>query len=293
MNNNYIKKVDGKIIALYSPIEQVGKSVLTSILGAYYSFVLKNKKILILTNDFSCDCFSYLIKNEYERNLLSELYTLSKTSNLDLNKFSLYTKSISANLDILYNASDKNLKENLNTQIKNILNIAKGVYDYIFLDLDSNLQYSKEILKLSDFYFYLINQNYKQINSIDKKLDYLKDIYANRTIIINKFDKEYTHLNESIIKKIFKTKGIYNDFFIIPSSKFIDKACMQNSLFEYLNDEFKYDSNDFLPYIDEMKDYMYFLILNGSKDNTYKSFLDFKNIFKISPNKKTNNKKTS
>ncbi|WXR61387.1 hypothetical protein WG909_13945 [Peptostreptococcaceae bacterium AGR-M142] len=294
MDNNYIKKDEGTIVSIYSPYKQVGKSTITSVLGAYYSLVLKDKKILILTNDFSCGCSSYLFKNKDQKNLISEIYTLSKTLNLDFKKFNLYTKSISANLDILDNLSDdKNLKENLNSQIKNILEVAKELYDYIFIDLDSNLKYSKEILKLSDFYLYLVNQNYNYLNTLEKELDHLKDIDTKGNIIINKFKKDYTHLNESVIRKIFKSQGISNDFFVVPSNNFIDKACMQSNLLEFLQDEFKYDSSDFLIFIDEIKDYMYFLILNGSKDNTYKGFLDFKNIFKISPNKKENTKKTS
>lgn len=294
MDNNYIKKDEGTIVSIYSPYKQVGKSTITSVLGAYYSLVLKDKKILILTNDFSCGCSSYLFKNKDQKNLISEIYTLSKTLNLDFKKFNLYTKSISANLDILDNLSDdKNLKENLNSQIKNILEVAKELYDYVFIDLDSNLKYSKEILKLSDFYLYLVNQNYNYLNTLGKELNHLKELDTKGNIIINKFKKDYTHLNESVIRKIFKSQGISNDFFIIPSNNFIDKACMQNNLFRFLEDEFKYDSSDFLIFIDEIKDYMYFLILNGSKDNTYKGFLDFKNIFKISPKKKQNNKKTS
>ena len=206
----------------------VGKSIFCS----NFSLVFKNKKTLIIDfyilNKIIKTIFGVKEKIAEE----DEFWNNGKTSNL-ITKISTNLDLI-CGIDVIFESGDKQEKE----RVIEILDELKNKYDVILLDTSSEcfIDYTKEIIKYSDFSIFLVEANLIEL----KKAKKLLEIYINNwkikkekiNIIFNKYNKN--SIDNDILKKLFL------DFNIIGQLKLDEKYnYMINKNTNYINKELK------------------------------------------------------
>lgn len=195
------KKMENKIISIIGS-SGVGKSIFTSNL----SLAFKNEKILII--DF--DILNKSIKTIFGvKQKVAEEKEIWGNNNLDnlIIKLSKNVDLISG-IDVMFKDGDKQKKEKIITILENL----KNKYEVIVLDTSSEcfLDYTKEIVKYSDFSIFLVEANLIEL----KKAKRLLDIYVNEwrinkekiNIIFNKYNKK--SIDNNILKKLFSDFNI-------------------------------------------------------------------------------------
>ncbi len=116
-------------------------------------------------------------------------------------------------------------------KLNNIINKLKNKYDLILIDTSSEnlLDYTKEILKNSDYGIFISGANLLEIKKSQKLLDIYTnewDIYNKKIkIIINKWTKE--SIDDEVLKQIFKNYDILGK---IKLSDYYDLAINKNNL---------------------------------------------------------------
>ena len=205
--NNLYKK-SGKLISILGP-NGIGKSIFSIILSKN----IKNRRILIIDFD--------VLNNNLHTILGVEEYSQIIQDNLRKNKhidkqynildFIINTK---LNIDLI---SGINLifdsEYNINPdKIKKIINKLKAKYDLIVIDTSADcfLDFTKEIVKLSNELIFISGANILEI----KKAKKLLDIYTNEwgeenekfKIIFNKCTKK--SVDDTVLKNVFKNYKI-------------------------------------------------------------------------------------
>ncbi len=228
---------DGKIISILGP-NGIGKSIFSII----FSNNLENKKVLI----FNLDIFNNSIVNllEINKNNKFNQKNINNKNKINFEKNNNYLSKNNFNInnyiieskykidfifgtDIIFNS-----EINMNPQkLNNIINKLKNKYDLILIDTSSEnlLDYTKEILKNSDYGIFISGANLLEI----KKSQKLLDIYTNEwniynkkiKIIINKWTKE--SIDDEVLKQIFKNYDILGK---IKLSDYYDLAINKNNL---------------------------------------------------------------
>ncbi len=222
--NNFFNEEtkDGKIISILGP-NGIGKSIFSII----FSNSLKDKEVLIVDFDFfNKNLINLLgVKN---RNLQNRKDANSYFENFDINDFIV---KIENNIDYLLSI---NLLYNSEIQassksIRNMINRLKSKYDYIIVDTmtEGLIEYTKEILKITDEIVFISGANLLEI----KKAQRLLDIYTNEwdipkemiKIIFNKYTKQ--SLDDSVLREIFRNYEILGK---IKLSDYYDLAINKN-----------------------------------------------------------------
>ena len=229
---------DGKIISILGP-NGIGKSIFSII----FSNNLENKKVLI----FNLDIFNNSIVNLLEinkNNKFNQKNINNKKNKINFEKNNNYLSKNNFNInnyiieskykidfifgtDIIFNS-----EINMNPQkLNNIINKLKNKYDLILIDTSSEnlLDYTKEILKNSDYGIFISGANLLEIKKSQKLLDIYTnewDIYNKKIkIIINKWTKE--SIDDEVLKQIFKNYDILGK---IKLSDYYDLAINKNNL---------------------------------------------------------------
>ena len=241
------KTKDGKIISILGP-NGVGKSIFSITLANN----INDKKILIIDFDaFNESIYNLLgIKkekiniqeknniifqqklNNYENNSKK----LKKINNFNGEKYfevkNLIIKS-KYNIDLL---SGINIIFNLNYQINpqkliNILNNLKREYDYIIIDTSSDylLEYTSEIIKISENIIFISGSNLLEIKKTQKLLDiYIEQYNIQKekiNIIFNKWNKN--SIDDGVLRELFRD---YNILGKIKLSDYYDLAINRNNI---------------------------------------------------------------
>lgn len=185
----------------------VGKSIFSVNLAN--SLIKDNKKVLIIDFDIlnnslhtilDVDKYSKkIIKNRNNHNLINNKINIDNFIININNKLDIIS-GINLLLDNKYKISCE--------KIKNVIDELKNYYNYIIIDNSSEclLDYTKNIIKNSDYCIFLIEANLLEI----KKSKNLLNIYNKKwkikkekiKILINKYNKN--SIEENIIKNIFK-----------------------------------------------------------------------------------------
>ena len=228
---------DGKIISILGP-NGIGKSIFSII----FSNNLENKKVLI----FNLDIFNNSIVNllEINKNNKFNQKNINNKNKINFEKNNNYLSKNNFNInnyiieskykidfifgtDIIFNS-----EINMNPQkLNNIINKLKNKYDLILIDTSSEnlLDYTKEILKNSDYGIFISGANLLEIKKSQKLLDIYTnewDIYNKKIkIIINKWTKE--SIDDEVLKQIFKNYDILGK---IKLSDYYDLAINKNNL---------------------------------------------------------------
>ena len=229
---------DGKIISILGP-NGIGKSIFSII----FSNNLENKKVLI----FNLDIFNNSIVNLLEinkNNKFNQKNINNKKNKINFEKNNNYLSKNNFNInnyiieskykidfifgtDIIFNS-----EINMNPQkLNNIINKLKNKYDLILIDTSSEnlLDYTKEILKNSDYGIFISGANLLEIKKSQKLLDIYTsewNIYNKKIkIIINKWTKE--SIDDEVLKQIFKNYDILGK---IKLSDYYDLAINKNNL---------------------------------------------------------------
>ncbi|MBQ9245968.1 hypothetical protein IJ182_06865 [bacterium] len=175
-------------------------SVLSNEINQEISFFITNtaKEIENISNEKTL-----IIDIPTERNYISELYNFKSNSNNEILKYknsSLYLVNINT--------------EKLNTTyIKNLINILKPEYRYIFINLSGNIQseFKQDFITVSDSVLYLSTFNFN-IDKLKKELNVLCNNIKTK-LILNRFEIR----NKNQIKKVqFRIGKSVN--FIIPQN---------------------------------------------------------------------------
>ncbi len=197
------KKILNKKIISVIGAGGVGKSSFCTI----FAKVIKNKKILIIDFD---------ILNSSINSIFGIKKINQKNNKENINKL---IKRVNKNIDILCATKiliDEQYKK-IKKEFSNILDKLKNNYDLIIIDNSSEcfFEYTKEILKKSDFILFLVEPNLIEL----KKSRNLLDIYINKwKIEKEKFNIIFNKINiNSIDDKILKT--IFSDFNILGKLK--------------------------------------------------------------------------
>lgn len=195
-NKTENKKISGKVISIIGS-SGVGKSVFCS----NFSLAFENKKTLII--DF--DILNKSIKTIFgvKEKIAEERENWDKH---ELNKLIIKISDkvdLISGIDVIFKDGNKVEKE----IIINILNELKNKYEIILLDTSSEcfLEYTKELIKNSDFSILLVEANLLEL----KKSKKLLEIYINKwkinkekiNIIFNKYNSK--SIDNNILKKLF------------------------------------------------------------------------------------------
>ena len=240
---------EGKLISILGT-NGIGKSIFSII----FSNNLENKKVLIINFDIFNNSLINLLKinkdkiknnknkinNEKNNNYnkikkyniknINDINYYSNKNNFNINNYIINSKY---KIDFIFGAEIIfNSGININPQkLINIINKLKNKYDLILIDTSSDnlLDYTKEILKNSDYGIFISGANLLEIKKSQKLLDiYTKEwgIYnKNIKIIINKWTKE--SIDDGILKEIFKNYDILGK---IKLSDYYDLAINKNNL---------------------------------------------------------------
>lgn len=195
------KEMQSKIISIIGS-SGVGKSIFTS----NFSLAFENTKILII--DF--DILNKSIKTIFGvKQKIAEEKEIWNNNNLD-NFIIKLSKDVDliCGIDVLFQDGEKQEKEKIISILENL----KNKYDFIILDTSSEcfIDYTKEIIKYSDFSIFLIEANLIEL----KKAKRLLEIYINEwkvekekiNIIFNKYNRK--SIDNNILKKLFSDFNI-------------------------------------------------------------------------------------
>jgi len=262
MDMQYIKKDKGKVISLWCPVHRQGcVSTNTAFLTSLFSLMAKDGRILVLSNDTMYNVQGIL--SDEINDGLSFLYTLASTGNLKKEEdFSVYTKNINLNLELLGNSFKEELViNNLSKEINVIIEKAKDIYDFIFVDVAAGTRNktSINILKNSDFILFNLPQDFNIINRFsleDEKL-YLPFFKEKETLINISNYINYKHFPKRKIEKILKQKVS-----IISNNEFVHKAIMDKDVLGFLEDEIKYGDKKDIEILSELE-YIYGKIIDS------------------------------
>ena len=199
IKNNIKKK--GNLCTVISVLGTggVGKSIVTiNLAKALYK---DNKKILIIDFDIlnnslhtilGVDKYSQKIKNKKDIDINNLIIKIN-------NKLDLIS-----GINLLFDSKYKISCE----KIKNLIENFKKYYDYIIIDNSSEcfLDYTKNIIRNSNFAIFLLESNLLEINKSKNILNiYIKKWNVDKEkikLLINKYNKN--SIDENIIKNIFK-----------------------------------------------------------------------------------------
>ena len=243
-----VRTKDGRIISILGP-NGVGKSI--------FSITLANniidKKILIIDFDAFNDSIYNLLGIKKEKNfkiqeknniIFQKNYNNSEKNSknykkinnvynekdFEINKFIIKSKY---NIDLL---SGINIIFNLNYQISpnkliNIIDNLKREYDYIIIDTASDylLEYTSEIIKISENIIFISGSNLLEIKKTQKLLDIYVEQYNIQkekiNIIFNKWTKN--SIDDGVLKELFRS---YNILGKIKLSDYYDLAINRNNI---------------------------------------------------------------
>lgn len=194
----------------------VGKSIFTSLLAK--SMAYKKEKILLIDCDFMNKSISTIFEKSNNKNL--------KIYDVDLSKQDYRIKEIFENL--------------------------KYEYDFILIDICSNIKYMKKILLNVDNILFLIEPNLLELKKANRLLEILiKDFYLDTykiKIIFNKTNK-YS-IEENILKEFFSEFSVignlkYDEKYTIYMNKNIDTFKITSEyeeIYNNLKEESKWQS---------------------------------------------------
>lgn len=213
---------DGTVISILGP-NGVGKSIFS----ITFSNSIKDKKILIVDFDVFNNSLNNLLgiknKKDYGKNLMK-----SYQNNININDFIV---KIENNMDYLLSM---NLIFNSELQIssqriRNIISKLKSKYDYIIIDTSAEglIEYTKEIVKISDELIFISGANLLELKKSQKLLEiYTREWNVSKDkikIIFNKYTKQ--SLDDEVLKQIFRSYEILGK---IKLSDYYDLAINKN-----------------------------------------------------------------
>lgn len=180
------------IISIIGPHES-GKSIFSINLAKN----LENKKILLIDFD--------VLNNSIHSILgISKFPFKINNNNKDIKK---YIYKFNKNLHILSGIDFIFPNKISNSEIKNLFNELKFIYDYIIIDTSSECFFdtTRYLIRYSDQCIFLLEGNILEIKKAKKLLNiYLEHWYINKNkinIVINKYNKNSINMN--LLKKIF------------------------------------------------------------------------------------------
>lgn len=208
----------GRVIAIWSPIHrQGGTSALTALLASYISEVEKEEdnKMLLMSNElYGAPTATKYITSEQLPTSLAEVVYLSKTESLKSYE-DIYNNSSSniKNLDILQSVKrSQQVKQFLAQNIKNILEVAKTGYKYIFVDTVSGTMdaTTSEILKNSDVVIVCMPQDKFIWDNWLRKLDgtFHKALENKRYMLVSGLHYEYKYMSYVKMAKELKDEEL-------------------------------------------------------------------------------------
>lgn len=225
--NNFFNEntKDGKIVTVLGP-NGIGKSIFC----ITFANNLKNKKILIIDFDVLNNSLHTLLGvKQYSKKIQNNI----KRNNVFDNQINILDFIISTkfNIDLISGINlilDSNYKIS-STKIKNIIKKIKNNYDLIIIDTSSDcfLNYTEELIKISDSSIFISGANLLEIKKSKKLLEiYNKEWEIEKekiNIVFNKCTEQ--SINDGILREEFKK---YNILGKIKLSDYYDFAINKN-----------------------------------------------------------------
>lgn len=222
-NNFFSGNKKGRIISILGT-NGIGKSIFSIL----YAQNKKEKKILIIDFDILNNSLHTILGvRNYDKKIKEKIknnYIKKDFNNLKI--------KINNDIDLISGLNlifDKNEKINI-SMFKNLINKIKNNYDNIIIDTSSEcfIDYTREIIKISDFSIFISGANLLEVKKSKKLLDIYKNewkIENNKiNIIFNKCTKQ--SIDDEVLKNIFKN---YNIIGKIKLSEYYDLAINENN----------------------------------------------------------------
>lgn len=239
------------IVFSSSEKKETGQTLTTAALATYMS-IEHNQKMLIVSTDFNDgtleDCFWPQKKEEI---IIDRTIPLDRITQMDsgVEGLAKIVSSSKTSPEIIRNYSRVVLKDRLDVLVApdirerteynkiaiaypNILQMANRFYDYIFVDLNKNMNLTEyeQIMKIADVIVLTLNQKLKSINNF-AKLREKEQFYNSRKVIpiLDKYDK-FSKYNNKNVSRCLKEKKIiptvsYNTLFA--------EACSEGKIVDY------------------------------------------------------------
>ena len=261
---NINNKVKNKIITILGATGS-GKSVFSVV----FSKILENKgeKILIIDFDiFNNNIHTIFGIKKYNKNIKINNKNIFNNYLININK----NIDLITGLDLLFKINKKINSEEIIHNIKKL----KNYYNYIIIDTSSKyfLEYSKELINISDISIFVAEANLLEIKKARKLLDiYEKDFKIKKDkikIIINKYNKNC--IKDNILIKLFNEQEILGK---IKLYNYYDYLINKNYILNLQNNKIK---NEYLKIIKKLKLEKSEIKLNNKIIKIYK---EIKNIF--------------
>ena len=261
---NINNKVKNKIITILGATGS-GKSVFSVV----FSKILENKgeKILIIDFDiFNNNIHTIFGIKKYNKNIKINNKNIFNNYLININK----NIDLITGLDLLFKINKKINSEEIIHNIKKL----KNYYNYIIIDTSSKyfLEYSKELINISDISIFVAEANLLEIKKARKLLDiYEKDFKIKKDkikIIINKYNKNC--IKDNILIKLFNGQEILGK---IKMDNYYDYLINKNYILNLEDNKIK---NEYLKIIKKLKLEKSEIKLNNKIIKIYK---EIKNIF--------------
>lgn len=225
--NNFFKEntKEGEITTVLGP-NGIGKSIF-SIVFAKQS---KNIKIAIIDFDIlNNNLHTLLGVKQYSNTINSKLkknnYLLEKINIKDFIIHTKYNIDLFSGINLIFNSKTQSSA----SRIKNIIKSIKNEYDLILIDTASDclLEYTRELVKISDSILFISGANLLEIKKSKKLLDiYDKEWKIKKekiNIIFNKCTNK--SVDDEVLRRVFKK---YNILGKIQLSDYYDLAINKN-----------------------------------------------------------------
>ncbi len=232
--NNFFKSntKEGEIITILGP-NGIGKSIFS----ITYASNLKDKNILIIDFDIINNSLHNLLGvKEYSNKVFNKIKNKKINENnfdqIDISNFIIKTKfnvDLISGINLIFNSSKQS---NVN-RIKKIIKNVKSNYDLIIIDTSSEclLEYTKELIKISDNSIFISGANTLEVRKSQKLLEiYNKEWNIPKekiNIIFNKCTSK--SIDDDVLKELFRKYQILGK---IKLNDYYDLAINKNNIKE-------------------------------------------------------------
>ena len=203
-----IKKRKGEVLTILGT-NGIGKSIFSLVFAKQN----KGQKVLIIDFDlFNNDLHTLMGVKEYSKKVQTKLSQNEFFKNpIDIHDFIIQTKleiDLLSGINLIFNSNQQASP----SKIRNIIKKVKAEYDLIIIDTNSEclLEYTKELIRLSDSSIFISGANLLEIKKSKRILEiYNKEwgVSKNRiNVIFNKCTKK--SVDDSVLKRVFRNYNI-------------------------------------------------------------------------------------
>ena len=252
------------IITFWSDEKNQTGQTLATMAVATYMAVEHNTKILLMSTRYNDRALEYafgntLAKNSVLKSILKKqdigidsgiegLTKMAASNRLTKDMIPDYTKIVfNKRLEVLYapkQTDDKDASyEKVLENYKDIISIANGYYDMIFIDLNKGTddEFANTILKMSDIIVINIEQKIRRIEQVLKLREENPMFKQNNVmILVDRFDKFSKYTSKNITRAL----GLKKEVFAVPYNTLFFESAEEGAMADFFLRVRKVDQTD-------------------------------------------------